>query len=107
MKGTEIEKEYERIKKLFENSDEKQLSLIDGAIIEAARLRIELNDLNKIIKDSGLIKVHPKNSSLQKALPVSKMITQVRANYLNYIAKLANILGKNIDDDEDGLNEYE
>lgn len=103
----DIKQEYERIKELFSGIDEKQLELVDGAIWECARLRIELNDLHEIIKESGLIKVHPKNSKMQKELPVSKLIVKARANYLNYIAKLSNILGKEIEEDDDELSDYE
>ena len=102
-----VQKEYERIKSLFEGADESQLNLIDGAIWEAARIRVELNKLHEIVKESGLIKVHPQNPALQKELPVSKLIVKARANYLNYISKLANLLGKNINDDEDDLSDYE
>lgn len=103
----EVRQEYERIKALFTGIDEKQLDLIDGTIWEAARLRVELDDLYEIIKKSGLIAVSAKNASMQKELPVSKMIIKVRANYLNYIAKLSNILGKNIEDDDNDLSDYE
>lgn len=107
MKILEIEKEYERIKELFSGIDENQLKLIDGAIWECARLRKEMNDLHEIIKETGLVKVNPNNPSMQKELPVSKLIVKARANYLNYIAKLSNILGRNIEDDEDDLSYYE
>lgn len=100
-------KEYERIKALFDGVDESQLNLIDGAIWEAARIRVELNTLHEIVKESGLIKVHPQNPALQKELPVSKLIVKARANYLNYISKLSNLLGKNIDDEDDDLSDYE
>lgn len=103
----EVREEYERIKALFTGIDEKQLDLIDGAIWEAARLRVELDDLYEIVKKSGLVAVSTKNPSMQKELPVSKMIIKVRANYLNYIAKLSNILGKNIEDDDNELSDYE
>ena len=103
----EIEKEYERIKELFSDGDEKQLQLIDGAIWECARLRVELNDLHDIIKKTGLIKVNPKDPSMQKELPVSKLIVKARANYLNYIAKLSNMLGVNVDGEDDELSDYE
>lgn len=103
----DIEKEYQRIKELFSGIDEKQLNLIDGAIWECARLKKELDDLHKIIEETGLIKVNPNNSSMQKELPVSKLIVKVRANYLNYIAKLSNILGRDIEDEDDELSEYE
>lgn len=103
----DVQKEYERIKALFDGVDEHQLNLIDGALWECARLRGELNNLHEIVKSSGLIKVHPQNSALQKELPVSKLIVKTRANYLNYISKLSNLLGKNIDDEADDLNDYE
>lgn len=103
----EVQKEYERIKELFSGVDEKQMQLIDGALWEAARLRVELNDLNKIIKETGLLKTKPGDPSMQKELPVSKLVVKVRANYLNYIAKLSNVLGKNIEDEEDDLGDYE
>lgn len=103
----EVEKEYERIKGLFDGTDEKQLQLLDGAFWECARLRVELNELGQIIKETGLIKINPKNKSMQKELPVSKLVVKVRANYLNYLAKLSNILGKNVDDDFDDLEEFE
>lgn len=103
----DVQNEYERIKSLFEGADESQLNLIDGALWEAARIRVELNKLHEIVKESGLIKVHPQNPALQKELPVSKLIVKARANYLNYISKLANLLGKNINDDEDDLSDYE
>lgn len=103
----DVQKEYERIKALFDGADESQLNLIDGAIWEAARIRVELNTLHEIVKESGLIKVHPQNPALQKELPVSKLIIKARANYLNYISKLSNLLGKNIDDEDDDLSDYE
>lgn len=103
----DVEKEYERIKGLFNDTDEKQLSLLDGAFWECARLRCELNALHEIVKETGLVKVHPTNKNMQKELPVSKLIVKVRANYLNYIAKLSNILGKNEDFEEDDMAEFE
>lgn len=103
-----IQKEYNRIKILFNEIDDKQLSLLDGAFIECARLKVELDDLHNIISKSSLIKVHPDNYEMQKELPVSKLIVKTRANYLNYIAKLSNILGKNIGDEEDNdLEDFE
>lgn len=99
--------EYERIKALFEGVDEKQISLVDGAIMEAARLRIELERLNEIVKSTGLVAVNPANQSQQKELPVSKMITKVRVNYLSYISRLSALLGKNVGEEDDELSEFE
>ena len=102
-----VEEEYNRIKELFAGCDELQMQLVDGALWEAARLRVELDDLSDIIRKTGLIKVNPNNPSMQKELPVSKLIVKARANYLNYISKLSNLLGKTLDEDEDDLNDFE
>ena len=80
---------------------------MDGTFWEAARIRKELNDLHKIVEVSGLVKINPKNPSMQKELPVSKQIVRLRANYLNYMAKLSNILGKNVTDEDDDLEDFE
>lgn len=103
----EIGQEYERIHSLFAGADEAQVELLDGAMREAARLRIELNNLNRIVQQTGLIRVNPDNPLQQKELPVSKMIVKIRANYLNYMMKLANVLGKRIDEEDLGLDDYE
>lgn len=104
---TDFTKEYNRIKALFVDVDEKQLALVDGAIIEAARLRVELDRLNDIVKLSGLIKVDPNNPARQKSLPVSRELPKVRAGYTNIIFKLARVLGANVNDDDLGLDDYE
>ena len=104
---TDIKTEYERIKALFVDVDDKQLQLVDGAIIEAARLRVELDRLHDIVKISGLVKVDINNPTRQKALPVAKELPKVRAAYTNVIFKLARVLGAGVADDDLGLDDYE
>ncbi|MFG6271642.1 hypothetical protein ACG98G_03235 [Megasphaera hexanoica] len=103
----EIGEEYERIKKLFDGVDDNQLALVDGAIAEAARLRVELDRLHEIVDKTGLVKIDPNNPLRQKELPVSRMLPKVRANYTNIIFKLAGILGRSVEDEDLGLDEYE
>lgn len=102
-----IKKEYNRVKKIFADSDENLIKLLEGTIWEFARIKIELEDLHEIVKESGLIKIHPENPTMQKELPVAKVIVKNRANYLNYAAKLAAILGINEEDDDLGLDAFE
>ena len=103
---TELKQEYDRIKALFVDVDEKQLQLVDGAIIEAARLRAELDKLNEIVCLSGLIKVDKNNPTRQKVLPVSKELPKIRAGYTNIIFKLAKILGAAVNNEDLGLDDY-
>ena len=108
-----MKEEYGRIKGDSKGLDEKQMELLDGAFWECARLRVELDSLHEIVKKSGLVKTNPANISQQKEMPVSKMIVRVRANYLNYMAKLSSILGKQAGvgeparDEDGGLDEFE
>lgn len=106
-KEQKIQIEYERIKNIFNGVDEKQLSLMDGTIVEAARIRVELDELHQIEKETGLLKVNPNNLSQQKELPVNKLLTKNRANYISYMSKLSNLLGKNIEEDGDDLEDFE
>lgn len=100
--------EYERIRNLFQDADERLLDLMDGVIWEAARCRAELDDLKKIADESGLIMVSRKNPRLQKELPVSRQLVRVRASYLNHMTRLAKVFGQNAsEEDELGLDEYE
>lgn len=103
-----IETEYKRLISLFEGLDEEQLILIDGSILEAARMKIELDELAAIVNSSGgLVKVNPENVRQQKELPSSKLITKLRPNYLSYIDKLFKLLGKDADDEDDEMSDYE
>ncbi|MDB8986951.1 hypothetical protein PN594_19045 [Parabacteroides merdae] len=102
-----IEEEYQRIKALFDGVDEKVLSLIDGAILESARIKIELDDMHEIVIKSNLIKVNKENPLLQKELPISKLLTKQRANYINYISKLAGVLGNTEEEEDEELGDYE
>ena len=63
--------------------------------------------MHEIVKESNLIKVNKENPSLQKELPISKLLTKQRANYINYISKLAGVLGRTEEEEEDELGDYE
>lgn len=100
--------EYERIRDIFQDANEKLLDLLDGVIWEAARCRTELDELQEIAAESGLILVDKKNPRRQKELPVSRQMTRVRASYLNHMTRLAKALGMDAPDEEElGLEEYE
>lgn len=103
-----VEEEYKRLHDIYASiADEKLMQIVDGALIEAARIRVELESLQKLAKASGLVCYDPNNPANQKALPVVKTLVQVRASYINYISKLARVLGKPDDDEMDeALDEY-
>jgi hypothetical protein len=92
---------YEKLTALFSDVDEKQRALVDGAIRELAGITVELAGLRKIAKETGLIRINPKNPLQQKEMPISRVIVRQRANYLNYVAKLSSILGRSVSEEMD------
>lgn len=103
----DVQKEYKRLRGLFEDADEKQKAAYDGAFWEAARLKAELERLHAIADKSGLVKVDPKNPERQKPLPIAQMIVRISSNYLAYTSRIAHALGKSVPDDEDDSFEEE
>ena len=104
----ELEKiEYDRLRKLFEQADENKRNAMDGLIWEAARARVNLDELNKMAMASGLIGVHPERAQLQRSLPVASELARARASYTNIIDKLCKHLCVSADDDDEGLLDYE
>ena len=97
----EVKQEYERLRELFQDGADEKL-------MEAARIRCQLDELNKIAQAGGLVKYDTANPSRQKTQPIARTITQVRASYISYVAKLTKMLGGgSLEDDDDDLDEYE
>lgn len=99
--------EYDRLRALFSSVDEKQLAVLDGAIVEAAKLKCKLQRLNEIADKSGMVKVDPERPTRQKELPVSRMLTRFQATYRDYLRMLSSALGKSIPDEGDDEFESE
>lgn len=102
-----MDQEVTRLMEIFKDADENKIALLEGQIIENARLRVQIEQLNKVAEASGLIKVHPKNPTMQKETTVAKMLIKVRANYINSTKLLCKELGVNEDDFEDDLGGFE
>lgn len=103
-----IKKEYDRLLSLFGDCQDTQIELVTGLITEAARIKIELDDMHLLIAQCGTIQYDKKNPLHQRELPISKTLVKVRASYSNIIYRLSQIMNKNIDDDAEELSkEYE
>lgn len=101
--------EYENLKKIFEEGAPEQVQLLDNVFREAARIKIELEDMAVLVmKCGGRVRYNPKNPKQQEVLPVSRELEKARASYANYMFRLSRALGVNIDENEDdGLSDYE
>lgn len=108
MVDPELSKEIEKIKESFPNADTDKVKALIGLIEQAAHEKIYLKRLNGQAMITGLVKIHPKNPTIQKVLPVSNEITKHSATLTNIMNQLMKHLAVEKDDEEDEeLNEYE
>lgn len=99
--------ELEKLSKIFEEVDENKKKLVEGLIQDAAFLYAENYELKKALSETGMIKFHPTNMSLQKNMPAGKEFRQNLNSYAVVIKTLNGILDKVEIDDEDDMSEYE
>ena len=87
--------EYERLNQLYIDIPANKRSLVDGLIHQAARLRVQLDDLWEDIKLKGTVEeFQQKNDGVtfNRERPESKIFIQSDKNYLAIIKKLDEML---------------
>ena len=87
--------EYDRLNELYKDIPENKRSLVDGLIHQAARLRVQLDDLWEDIKKKGNVEpFQQKNDGVtfDRERPESKIFIQSDKNYLAIIKKLDEML---------------
>ena len=87
--------EYERLNELYIDIPANKRSLVDGLIHQAARLRVQLDDLWDDIKLKGTVEeFQQKNDGVtfNRERPESKIFIQSDKNYLAIIKKLDEML---------------
>jgi hypothetical protein len=108
LKQNVYEKELAKLNELFKEIDESSKKLVEGLIQDAAFLYAENYIIKESLEKTGMIKFHPDNPLLQKPLPAAKEYRQNLNSYAVVIKTLNGVLQKgNLDEDEEGLSEYE
>lgn len=107
METPELLAEIERIKGEFPGADENKLRALQALIEQAAYETLYLKQLNQQALKSGLVEFHPENAKLQRVLPISGTIAKHSAALTNIMDKLMKHLATEMDDDDDGLDDYE
>lgn len=89
------EVEFDRLSKLYADIPVNKRALVDGLLVQAARLRVSLDDLWKDIQESGNCEMfQQKNDGVEfvRERPESKIFTARDKNYLAIIKKLDEML---------------
>ena len=92
---------------MFQDADEGKLELLQGSIIEHARLRCQLEELNHLAEKTGLVKFNPLHPQIHKTTPVFNALIKLRASYINSTRMLIRELGGNDDEFDEELEGFE
>lgn len=96
--------EYERLKKLFLNSENSKTELVDELLKKAAFLKVELEGLENDIRKSGIVQVSNKgNTRINFSY---KAYLQSVSIYSGIIKTLNSILGSSVDEGEDEFDDF-
>lgn len=99
--------ELRKLQEIFQEVEESKRKLVEGLIEDAAFLKAENYVLRKIMKDTGMVKVHPEYTDKQKPTEAGKQYLKNLNSYSVVIKTLNAILSKNMIEDDDELAEFE
>lgn len=100
----EINKEYMRLKKLFENVEEGKSELVDELLKKAAFLKIELMRLEAKVKKYGSVE-HSNKGNVRQSLYYKTYLQSLNV-YQSIIRTLNTILGNSDVDADDEFDEF-
>lgn len=93
--------ELSEIKALFKNVDLNVLKLLEPYMEETVFLKNQLNNLKKF----PLIKINPKDPTMQKRTEAGKMLKDYEQAYSNNVKVLLSVLSQSVSDNGNSLKE--
>ena len=100
------QKEREKLTKIFADAEPSKAQLVEGLIEDAAFLMAESHSLRETIAGTGMVKVHPQHSELQKSTEAAKQYLKNVNSYAVVIKTLNGILNKSLIEEGDDLDEF-
>lgn len=94
MRNQKIEKEYNKIKDILSKNLDS-LDLIDGLILETARTKINLDELDLLAQKCPLIDINPNNPTKQKPTVLANELVKYRSSYTHLIKTLMGLTPSN------------
>jgi hypothetical protein len=106
-KNKTFEDEFNKWHELFSTTPEETQKAVSGLIAKISSIHVYCCELEYILNQSGAIKVHPTNNSMQKAVPALKEYSRMTDCYANLTNKLQAIKTKNTVEEDDDLAAYD
>lgn len=100
--------EIKRLMKVYEGLPPKQLAIAQGLIIQAARLRVNLDKLAKDIAENGLTELFQQSAKVEpynKTRPEAELFVKLDKNYQSIIRQL-NVMIQNDTEPEDDFMQF-
>lgn len=104
-----VRKEIARLRKLLRDIPAEATAVADGLIIQAARLRIMLDDMWKDIRDKGDVELFSQSADLdpyERERPVARLYNTRDKNYQSVIKQLCDLLPDAEPVSKDELSEF-
>lgn len=99
--------EQEKLTQIFQEVDESVRRLVEGLIEDACFLKAENHELKEVLKETGMVKMHPTDKHLQKPVEAARQYLKNVNSYAVIVKTLNGVLNKNIiEDDEEDLGEF-
>lgn len=106
IEDTKPQNELEKLKSIFEKVDPNKQKLVEKLIQEAAFLADQNDRLRTLLQETGMIKIHPNNPTLQKSTEASKQYLKNLQAYSVVIKTLSQVLTKSTIEDEDEFENF-
>lgn len=98
-----VKKEKNRLRKLFKNIPDNKLKVVEGLIVQAARLRVLLNEMWIDISENGdyeMFSQSDKADPYERERPVARLYNTRDQSYQRIIKQLTDLLPDEIDKEE-------
>ncbi len=92
----------EELENIFKDIDENEKKLVTPLIEKVLYWENQMNELEKL----PFIVVNPKNSSMQKTTPASKLHKEISQSYMNAIRILCSLIRKDDNSEDSPLRDY-
>jgi len=99
--------ELDKLLLIFEKVEPAKQQLVEKMVEHTAFLSDQLDQQKEMIKQHGMVKIHPNNPNLQKPTEVGKQYLKTLQAYSLAIKTLNSVLTKNAVDDDDEFDQFE
>ncbi|WP_397443533.1 hypothetical protein [Planococcus sp. 107-1] len=102
-KDERVKAEVARLKRIYKEAPKDRMKIVEGLIIQAARLRILLDDMWDDIKENGDVEMFSqseKTEPYERERPVARLYNTRDQSYQRIIKQLGDLFGEVENEDE-------